>query len=153
MTSIIVSARKALVGLVSTLAFAGAASALEGASIDDPAAVAPSPMLELDEIWVHGKRLANRIEEAEDEFFGLYNSLNDDDRFDVVCGLTSLQMGSMILQRTCLPGFLAAHSRLSLPGAIYYSPSALQQQPATCYGSPAISNGAVHFEGGCYGRA
>src|SRR5690606_19798802 len=54
---------------------------------------------------------------------------------------------------TCLPGFLAAHSRLSLPGAVYYSPSALQQQPATCYGSPAMSNGAVHFEGGCYGRA
>jgi len=152
MTSIIASARKALFGLASTLAFAGAASALEGAAIDDPAAGAPAAMLELDEIWVHGKRLANRIEEAEDEFFGLYNSLNDDDRFDVLCGLTSLQMGSMILQRTCLPGFLAGHSRLSLPGAVHYSPAVVRLQPATCYGSPARSNGAVHFEGGCYGQ-
>lgn len=152
MTSIMHSARKALVALASTLAFASAASALEGTATDDPAAGAPAAMLELDEIRVHGKRLATRVEEAEDDFFGLYNSLNDDDRFDVVCGLISLQMGSLIPQRTCLPGFLADHSRLSLPGAVHYSPTAARLQPATCYGSPAMSNGGVHFEGGCYGQ-
>lgn len=151
MTHIMNSARKALVGLTSALVFASAASALEGSATDDPAAGAPVPMLELDEIRVHGKRLATRIEEAEDDFFSLYNSLNDDDRFDVVCGLTTLRMGSMILERTCLPGFLAGHSRRSSGVGHYYPPARLQSP--TCYGSPSVSGGGVHFEGGCYGQA
>src|SRR5690606_36880332 len=70
----------------------------------------------------------------------------------VVCGLTTLRMGSMILQRTCLPGSLAGHTRLSLPGAVHYSPPAARLQPATCYGPTDVCGGGRRFEGGCYGQ-
>ena len=88
------TARVSLV-LASTLFFAGIAAAVEAAPDAAPAGGNPAPTMELDEVWVHGKRLADRIEEAEDAFFGLYNELNDDDRFDVHCGLTILQRGSI----------------------------------------------------------
>lgn len=150
MTSLKHSARKALVGLASTLLFAGAASAVEGAPSDDPAAGAPAVMLELDEIWVHGERLAARIEAAEDDFFRHYNALNEDDRFDVVCGLSSSQPGSMILQRTCVPGFLAGYAHVRPIRAVHYGPTRLEPT-TTCHGPVTVTHGSTHFfeRGGC----
>lgn len=133
--------------LASTLCLAGTAAAEAAPAVTPPASEA-APALELDEVWVHGKRLADRIEEAEDAFFALYNELNDDDRFDVHCGLTSLQPGSMILKRSCVPGFMADRIRLQSP-ARYFRP--LSPSPAVCQGLPTVDNGALHFEAGCYG--
>jgi hypothetical protein len=61
---------------------------------------------ELDEIWVHGKRLADRITAAEDEFFPIYNKVNKDNDYDIKCGYTYLSPDSMIMSRLCVPGFL-----------------------------------------------
>lgn len=63
-------------------------------------------LVQLDEIQVRGKRLARTIEDAEDDFFQLYNALNKDNNYDVTCGDMRLN-GSLVIQRTCIPGFLA----------------------------------------------
>lgn len=110
------------------------------------AAAAVAPVQELDEVWVHGKRLADRIEEAEDDFFRLYNALNEDDRFDVNCGMMALHAGSMIMQRTCIPGFLAVrlHSpRLARPAfSLLYSPD-------SCWSAPAADSSLPTYADGC----
>ena len=61
---------------------------------------------ELAEIWVYGKRLSQVIEDAEDDFFLLYNKLNKDYQYDVYCGRMALENGSMIMIRKCVPGFI-----------------------------------------------
>jgi len=63
----------------------------------------------LDEIWVRGKRLSQMIEEAEDDFFVLYNKLNKNYDYDVFCGPMSLHSGSMIMVRSCVPGFIVSN--------------------------------------------
>lgn len=64
---------------------------------------------ELDEVIVRSKRLAVVIEEAEDNFFKLYNQLNKDDEYDVSCPRLNLSAdaGSRVNTRLCLPGFVA----------------------------------------------
>jgi hypothetical protein len=64
------------------------------------------PTQELEEIWVHGKSLVERINEAQDDFFPLYNKANKNDDYDIKCGYARLNPESMIMSRTCLPGFL-----------------------------------------------
>src|SRR5688572_32632853 len=60
-----------------TAAASAAAPAPESAP---PAAQQPAQQTtELDEIWIHGKRLAHRITAAEDEFFPIYNRVNKND--------------------------------------------------------------------------
>jgi hypothetical protein len=61
---------------------------------------------ELDEVWVHGRRLSEVIEDAEDDFFLLYNKLNKESQYDVFCGRLSLNSSSMIMVRRCVPGFI-----------------------------------------------
>jgi hypothetical protein len=81
------------------------------ASDDLADAVTVDPLEELEVVWVHGKSLANRITDAEDEFFALYNKVNRNNKFDVRCGYMSLTRDSMIMVRTCVPQFLANYSR------------------------------------------
>jgi hypothetical protein len=71
-----------------------------------PAPSAAQPVQELEAVWVQGKRLAHRIEDAEDEFFPLYNKANRKDDFDIHCGYTYLSVDTMIMGRTCLATFL-----------------------------------------------
>lgn len=128
------------IGWAVTASAEGAAP--EATSAMAAAAVASVP--ELDEIRVHGKRLVDRIEEAEDDFFRLYNALNEDDRFDVTCGLAALHAGSMIMQRTCIPGFLAARL-LSSPGKPAFS---LLYSPDSCGSyAPSDSSMPVYADG------
>ncbi|MEO8313486.1 MAG: hypothetical protein ABI645_01715 [Pseudomonadota bacterium] len=61
---------------------------------------------ELDEIWVNGKRLVDQITDAEDKFFPVYNKINKNNDFDIKCGYAYLNPDSLIMGRTCLPGFL-----------------------------------------------
>lgn len=92
-----------------------AASMPVSAAVEAPEAVADAmavdPLEELEEVWVHGRSLANRITDAEDEFFALYNKVNKNNKFDVHCGYMNLTRDSMIMVRTCVPDFLARYSR------------------------------------------
>jgi hypothetical protein len=74
-----------------------------------PAAPAPAieEMTELDEVTVHGTRLADRIVKAEDRFYKLYNQLNKDDDYDINCAFVPLEGNSRIDSRMCAPGFYA----------------------------------------------
>jgi hypothetical protein len=95
------------------LATAGGLSAAADAPVPVPAPVAPQQAEQqietLDEIWVRGKHLSDVIENAEDEFFKLYNKLNKDSAYDVLCGQMSLNKGSMIMVRRCMPGFIVSN--------------------------------------------
>lgn len=71
-----------------------------------PASQPEQKIQELEEVWVQGKRLAHRIEDAEDEFFPLYNKANRNDDFDIRCGYAYLSVDTMIMGRTCLANFL-----------------------------------------------
>ena len=42
---------------------------------------------------------------AQDRMFGLFNELNDDDRYDIECTVETVT-GSLISQRVCQPEFL-----------------------------------------------
>lgn len=148
-----IAARKVSFVLASALCAAGWAVSAPGAEVapvEAPSAPAAAPLLQLDEVWVHGKRLADRIEAAEDDFFRLYNALNENDRFDVSCGLMALHAGSMILQRTCIPGFLAARVPVHRRANTYFRPPE-RMSPPTCYPPVVVQDGAVYYEGGCYG--
>lgn len=60
---------------------------------------------ELDEVVVHGTRLQDRINQAEDRFFKLYNELNKDDDFNINCAYVALDPDSRIQSRLCTPSF------------------------------------------------
>ena len=61
----------------------------------------------LSEVWVRGKKLARRVADAEDRLFKAYNKVNKNNIYDVHCGFLKLQPDSMIMSRTCLPGYLS----------------------------------------------
>lgn len=73
----------------------------------EPAASSTSE--EIDEIVVLGAHsltlLRQEIIVAEDEFFDLYNELNDDDRFDIICE-TRRPIGTRIRVRECKAKFV-----------------------------------------------
>jgi len=73
--------------------------------------------MELDEIWVRGETIAQRIEAAEDDFFALYNELNTNNRFDVSCGVALLDRDTMVFERRCAPEFAITYA------PTYYEPS------------------------------
>jgi hypothetical protein len=77
---------------------------------DVPPPPAIEEIQELDDIWVRGKYLSEVIEAAEDNFFKRYNQLNKDQKYDVYCGVMSLDSSSMIMIRKCVPGFIVNNS-------------------------------------------
>lgn len=62
---------------------------------------------ELAEVEVSGRRLAEAIAKAEEEFFSIFNELNKDDRYDTHCVYLQLDSDSRIQSRVCIPGFVA----------------------------------------------
>lgn len=64
---------------------------------------------ELDEVFVRGGRLRDRIVRAEDEFYKLFNQINTDDRYDTSCPYLNDPDSPMsrIQIRMCIPGFVA----------------------------------------------
>jgi len=91
-----------------------AAAVAEDAAPAAPTAAAPSQVQqhiqELDEITVRGKRLQQTVEDAEDEFYRLYNKAEKDQRYQVSCAFLSADPGpppSAIMTRVCLPGFVS----------------------------------------------
>lgn len=108
------AARKVCLALVSVLCVDLAMGA--GADADRQPVAEPD---ELEAIWVHGKSLVQRIEEAEDEFFEIYNKLNKTNRYDVQCGVTALSRDSMIMVRKCAPEYRLSYATYYLPDQNY----------------------------------
>ncbi len=96
-----------------SLAMAASASATgaQGAetAMGSTAAAPAEPLMELDEVLVHGKRLQERIVEAENEFYKLFNEINKEDDYDTNCALLNLSAdtGSRLNSRLCMPVFVA----------------------------------------------
>jgi hypothetical protein len=117
------------------MAMAQAASA-DRTGGDAPRAPAPasSPpdekLQQLEEIWVHGKRLAHRIEDAEDEFFPLYNKANKNHDFDIHCGYAYLRPDTMIMGRACTTNLF---SRYDPPPRIFWGPCVSLGYPGVAY--------------------
>lgn len=132
-----------LVALAATLCLGmatGAGAAIEPAK-DSPDAEARKPVEQLEllaEIRVRGKSLARTIADAEDDFFALYNKLNQVEDFDVLCGHMSVS-GSLIMKRACVPAFLGY--RAANPSL--YWPSGMGG--GACNGSS--SGMTAHFDG------
>ncbi len=90
----------------SAVLLASAALALQPSSaMAMEASAAETP----EEVIVTGRQtrrqLQVRIELAQDRMFGLFNELNDDDRYDIKCTVDTVT-GSLISQRVCRPEFL-----------------------------------------------
>lgn len=100
-------------------------------------------LVELKEVRVRGKKLVRRITKSEDRLFKAYNIVNTNDDYDVHCGDMSLEPGSMIMVRTCLPGFLSNLDRR----AVYFPTPVPETQGSQAYGSscaPALGAGIVY---------
>lgn len=99
-----------LAGAMSGPAFGGAApedDAMEQATVNPERA--QEVLMELEEVVVQGKRLQQRIVEAEDEFYKLFNQINTNDDYDTNCPYLDLSAdgGSRINSRVCMPVFVA----------------------------------------------
>ena len=110
--------------LAATLCVGMATSASAAVESAAGATAAKVPVEELEvlaEIRVRGRSLARSIEDAEDDFFKLYNKANTDEQYDVYCGHMSVD-GSLIMKRACVPGFIAdraPRTTTSYPTVIY----------------------------------
>jgi hypothetical protein len=85
----------------------GAVLAQEAAPAAAAEATPPAGPEELEEILVQGTSLRERIADAEDEFFQLYNKLNKNDDYDSSCVYVNTDSLSKIKSRFCIPGFYA----------------------------------------------
>jgi hypothetical protein len=87
----------------------GGAMAADAPSTPAPAAAAApeSELQELDEILVRGSSLRERIADAEDAFFQVYNKINKNDDYDASCVYVNTDSLSKIKSRMCIPGFYA----------------------------------------------
>jgi hypothetical protein len=66
-------------------------------------------LMELDEVKVRGKIVANAVITVEDRLFRLYNKLNTDNRYDVHCRDVRIR-DRLGLLRVCKPEFLAVYA-------------------------------------------
>jgi len=124
-------------------AIATSASATDATAATLAADAAPQPLQQLEEIWVHGKRLSRRIVDSEDDFFQLYNKLNEDHDYDIRCGNMSLSRGSMIMIRRCVPEFMVDYME-------NYGRNAEMEYGAPSFdGSPSFPDRESRSFGGC----
>jgi hypothetical protein len=129
-----------LVLLLSLSMLSGAhAAAVPAAAVATPPTA--EQLVELDEIWIRGKSLSRLINEAEDAFFAAYNKANRNYDFSITCGEVSLNPGSMIMRRACVPGFVVD---------AYYNQRASYTGPTTVY-TGCGSAGGIGYGGLNYG--
>jgi hypothetical protein len=108
----------------------------------------PAQEDELEEVFVRGKRLADVIEDAEDEFFDLYNKLNRDHNYDVHCGYMQLDRGSLAMTRTCVPGFIV-YNHYDLAGQPVRQCSSTSTPEITGTAPNYGSGTAAYYYAGC----
>jgi hypothetical protein len=99
-----------LLSVVAAVAGAAAAPA-PPAPVMTPATARPEePLEQLDEIVVRGESVIKAINDAEDNFYALFNQVNKDDDYDTHCVYLNIDpdnANSTIKSRVCLPGFVA----------------------------------------------
>lgn len=117
---------------VASVALATAASASNAQPVEE--------LTELDEVWVHGESIAQRVEAAEDDFFALYNELNTRNRFDVRCGMVILSRDTMEVERKCVPEFAITYAQS------YYQPNLQFHSTICAYGSYSPGSWNSHFD-------
>ena len=135
-----------LVALFSLSMMSGAWAADAPARPADAAVAQPTAeqLEELAEIRIRGKSLSQVISEAEDAFFAVYNKVNRNYAFSITCGEVSINPGSMIMRRACVPGFVVD---------AYYGPRAGYASPQTFYsgcGGGGGLSGETFFGAGMY---
>lgn len=87
------------------------AQAAEEASALPAAAASPvEELVELDEVMVRGKLVANAIITTENIVFRMYNNLNKDNRYDIHCLDLQVNRYRLSMLRTCLPEFLSNYA-------------------------------------------
>lgn len=129
-------------------AITGVCAAADAQAPATSAAVAPTQQVDtLQEVWVRGKHLTQVIEDAEDEFFKIYNKKNKNSQYDIFCGTTTLT-SSMIMYRKCVPGFIVYNSYNALTNTVQLSGFSYGAQ---CGSMTTLfdTNGERYFMGGC----
>lgn len=112
---------------------------------EPPVAEAPKAvedLVELEEVKVRGRLVANAVITAENRVFRLYNQLNKDNRYDVHCRDVRSREGLALL-RVCVPEFL---TRLAAP---IFTPASFG--PGRQLGIPQC--GARHTSYDAYGNS
>jgi hypothetical protein len=120
--------------IAAVLTFAIASSAI---------ASTQKPVEEIDEIWVQGERLSKSIVDVEDDFFKLYNKVNKKQDYDIYCGYMSLNRGSMIMTRVCMPAFVT----YNMPSVTGFARSYSFASAGGSCGQ--VSDGTIYSSGGC----
>lgn len=97
-----------LLGIV-TAGMAAVAGEPAPSAVPDTAAPAAQtrPDEDLGQIVVRGESIIKAINDAEDNFYNLFNKVNTDDDYDTHCVYLELNPTSRIASRVCLPGFMA----------------------------------------------
>jgi len=127
-----------------------ATPARPAASGDITAAATPAAdsgeMLELGEIWVRGRKLSVVIENAEADFFRLFNKINKARDYDITCGDLRPERDSPAMTRVCVPEFI---------GRVYNATYVPQAATSMClghswsFGSQGMScQTGIHQRGG-----
>jgi hypothetical protein len=99
-----------LAAMLPAIALPASAMAADATAPADAAATPVEEAIVLEEVLVRGKRLEQRIVEAENEFYKVYNQLNKNDKYDMSCPELNIDPDnrtSRITTRVCLPGFVA----------------------------------------------
>lgn len=99
-----------LVAMLPAITLPATAGAADATAAADTTAAPVEEEVVLDEVLVRGKRLEQRIVEAENAFYQLYNQLNKNDKYDMSCPELNIDpdnRNSRITTRVCLPGFVA----------------------------------------------
>lgn len=138
------------VGALALLAasLCNAATPLPIALAEPALAAVPETLEELDEIVSHGKRLQQRIREAEERFYQVYNEVNSSPDLDVTCSFAyqdRSSFGSRILniRRGCVPMFVANRLRAAPSYAIQSSSPCTYGASNFIYSFVGNSNGQV----------
>jgi hypothetical protein len=97
----------ALAALLCIVTASMAAVAAEPAIAPATPAANSLPDEELEQIVVRGENIIKAINDAEDNFYDLFNKVNKDDDYDTRCVYLELNPTSRIGSRVCLPGFMA----------------------------------------------
>jgi hypothetical protein len=140
-----------------------AATPLPIALAESALAAVPETLEELDEIVLQGKRLQQRIREAETRFYRVYNEVNSSPDLDVTCSFVYRDRSSFAsrildIRQGCVPMFVVNNMRAAplyviqtsyscTTGAsnfIYSSVAANSNGQVDMYTPPGWSGGGLH---------
>lgn len=108
---------------------------------------AGEPLQQLDEILVRGQRLSVEIADAEDQFYLLYNRLNKKPAYEMSCGQRSINPGSRITTRLCVPGFIADRYSYSAMSPVPVSLAFPASSCSSDFGSTFSTGGYCNHSG------